>query len=191
MTNPGGLCLFTFLLLPLVRAQEASTPAKPAQKYDAAVSVSQSQGAVQHPSLASQEPEGFIHLDVMVTDPTGKPVSGLKAADFAVLDEGQPKKIVSFHAYDGVSAKPDHPVKIILVLDMLEAPELASQAPRAGSDEEARSPKGMHDKRVDTRDCNKAVIQPLPYTSDVNTIMCRVYTLSVWTRRQLCKAAVP
>ncbi len=125
--NPGGLCLFTFLLLPLVRAQEASTPAKPAQKYDAAVSVSQPQGAVQHPSLASQEPEGLIHLDVMVTDPTGTPVSGLKAADFAVLDKGQPKKIVSFHAYDGVSAKPDPPVKIILVLDMLEAPELASQ----------------------------------------------------------------
>jgi hypothetical protein len=36
----------------------------------------------------------------MVTDPAGKTVSGLKAADFAVLDKGQPEEIVSFHAYD-------------------------------------------------------------------------------------------
>jgi VWFA-related protein len=79
------------------------------------------------PLARAQEPEGFIHLDVMVTDPTGKPVPGLKASDFAVLDKGQPEKIVSLHAYDGLSAKADPPAKIILVLDMLEAPELASQ----------------------------------------------------------------
>jgi PleD family two-component response regulator len=83
--------------------------------------------------MESNEPEGSIHLDVMVTDPTGKPVSGLKAADFAVLDKGQPEEIVSFHAYDRVSARPDPPTKIILVLDMLEAPELASsQGERSG-----------------------------------------------------------
>jgi VWFA-related protein len=79
------------------------------------------------PLARAQEPEGLIHLDFIVTDPTGKPVSGLKAADFAVLDNGQPEKIVSFHAYDGLSAKADPPARIILVLDMLEAPELASQ----------------------------------------------------------------
>ena len=77
--------------------------------------------------MASNEPEGLIHLDVMVTDPLGKPVSGLKAADIGVLDKGQPEKIISFLAYDGVSAKPDPPARIILVLDLLEAPELASQ----------------------------------------------------------------
>lgn len=122
MINPDRLCLFThFLLLPAARAQESSIPAKPAQKYDAAVSASEPQEAVQHPSMASNEPEGLIHLDVVVTDPAGKPVSGLKAADFAVLDKGQPEKIVSFHAYDRVSAKPDPPAKIILVLDMSTA----------------------------------------------------------------------
>jgi VWFA-related protein len=126
--HPDRLCLLTiFLLLSLARAQEASIPAKPAQKHDAAVSASEPQGSAQYPS-GSDEGEGLIHLDVVVTDQTGKPVSGLKAADFTVLDGGQPEKIVSFHAYGEAGASPDPPVAITLVLDTLGLPpDLASR----------------------------------------------------------------
>jgi hypothetical protein len=64
-------------------------------------------------------PEGFIHLDVAVMSPSGQPVLGLKAEDFRVLDNGQPAKIVSFHAYGEGG---DRPIAITLVLDTLRVP---------------------------------------------------------------------
>lgn len=60
---------------------------------------------------------GTIQLDVVVTDKSGKPVSGLGQADFTLLDNNQPGKILSFHAYDGDAQKPDPPVEAIVVLD--------------------------------------------------------------------------
>ena len=63
--------------------------------------------------------EGLIKLDVVVTDKLGKPVSGIARKDFKLLDNGQPDKILTFHAYDGTSTGPDPPVKIILLVDTL------------------------------------------------------------------------
>lgn len=86
------------------------------------------QPADRHSSAAPDEPEGLIHLDVLVINQRGYPVSGLKAADFTVLDNGHPEKIVSFHAYGGMGAAPDPPVSVTLVLDTLQLPfTLASQ----------------------------------------------------------------
>jgi VWFA-related protein len=56
-------------------------------------------------------------LDVVVTDQSGKPVSGLQQQDFTLLDNKQPSKIVSFHAVEGGAATPDPPVEIILLVD--------------------------------------------------------------------------
>ena len=76
--------------------------------------------ALQTPMLASvsaptyDAEEGLIKLDVVVTDKLGKPISGIARKDFKLLDNGQPDKILTFHAYDGSSTGPDHPVKIIL-----------------------------------------------------------------------------
>jgi VWFA-related protein len=67
-------------------------------------------------------PEGRIHLDVTVTDATGKPVTGLEPWDFKLLDENQPRKILSFHAYDGAQVKPEPPVEVILLIDMANLP---------------------------------------------------------------------
>lgn len=67
--------------------------------------------------------EGLIKLDVLVTDKLGKPVSGIARKDFKLLENGQPNKILTFHAYDGSSAGPDPPVKIILLIDTLNLPE--------------------------------------------------------------------
>ncbi len=61
--------------------------------------------------------DGRIHLDVVVKDASGKPVTGLQAQDFSILDEGKPQKIVSFAAFDGGKTKADPPVQMVLVVD--------------------------------------------------------------------------
>ena len=60
---------------------------------------------------------GILKLDVVVTDKSGKPVTGLDGKDFTLRDNGQPQKIVTFQAFDGVAVKPDPPVEVILVID--------------------------------------------------------------------------
>ena len=62
--------------------------------------------------------DGRIHLVVVVTDKTGKPVPGLEARDFTVKDAGRAVKVSSFHAVDG-SLTGSPPTKVVLVLDML------------------------------------------------------------------------
>jgi VWFA-related protein len=64
----------------------------------------------------------MIRLDVEVTDKNGNPVAGLRQQDFALQDNGQPGKIVSWQAFDGVTALPDPPVEVILVIDELNLP---------------------------------------------------------------------
>jgi VWFA-related protein len=55
-------------------------------------------------------------LNVQVSDPSGKPITGLKAEDFKVLDESRPQKIASFRAIDdGASAR----AHILIVIDSL------------------------------------------------------------------------
>jgi VWFA-related protein len=61
--------------------------------------------------------EGFIRLDLSVTDRSGNPVTGLAPDDFKLLDNGQPTEILSVHAFNGTTAKPDPPIEIILVFD--------------------------------------------------------------------------
>ena len=65
-----------------------------------------------HADQASQ-----IHLDVVVSDMAGRPVSGLKAKDFTFLDDGKPRQIAEFKTFDGATAKPEAPVKMIIVID--------------------------------------------------------------------------
>jgi len=66
--------------------------------------------------------EGMLKLDVVVTDSSGKPVTGLRPEDFTLLDNGLPEKVVKFHAFDGATAKPDPPVELILVIDGVNLP---------------------------------------------------------------------
>lgn len=67
-------------------------------------------------------PEGKIKLDVMVDDGAGKPVSGLQPLDFKILDNAQPRKVMSFRAFSDSGVKPDPPVEVILLLDTLNLP---------------------------------------------------------------------
>jgi hypothetical protein len=65
------------------------------------------------------EGKGLIHLDLSVTNAEGEPVSGLDREDFELLDEGHPRKSLTFHAFDSESAKPNYPTQLVLFLDTL------------------------------------------------------------------------
>jgi VWFA-related protein len=68
-----------------------------------------------------REPPGQIRLDVVVTDASGKPVAGLGAEDFELLDESQPQPIVSFAAQDGLGTDVVARTSILLVIDAVNA----------------------------------------------------------------------
>jgi len=70
----------------------------------------------------TQKTEGRIHLDVVVTDKSGKPVTGLTLKDFTLLDNSQPAKILSFHAFDGTAQNDEPPTEVILLLDAVNIP---------------------------------------------------------------------
>jgi VWFA-related protein len=74
--------------------------------------------------------QGVIRLDVSVTDRSGNSAAGLGQHDFTLRDNGQPTKIVSVHAFDGVTAKPDSPTQVIVVIDGLNSPRVAEDGSR-------------------------------------------------------------
>ena len=107
--------LLLFLSLPaLAFGLQVAVPAGTATQYETA-----SAAQASPPDVV----EGRIKLDVMVTDKSGKPVSGLDLKDFTLLDNNLPAKILSFQAIDG-TVRPagagqaaDHRVEVILLLD--------------------------------------------------------------------------
>jgi hypothetical protein len=98
-------------------ASGAGPPAQPGEALEL-----QGQGPTQPTSPASDAAQGLINLDVVVTDNSGKIIPGLGPKDFTLLDNHHPQKILSFHSFDGVSAKPDPPVEVILVVDTIKMP---------------------------------------------------------------------
>jgi VWFA-related protein len=64
----------------------------------------------------AEPPNRQITLDVVVTDKSGKPVSGLQQQDFTLLDNKQPQKILSFQAIEGAKTA-DPPVSVVLLVD--------------------------------------------------------------------------
>jgi len=72
--------------------------------------------AIQRPGPAVANPDRFITLDVVVTDPAGHPVPGLQQQDFTILDRKVPRTIRSFGATEA-SEMADLPLRAIVVLD--------------------------------------------------------------------------
>ena len=58
---------------------------------------------------------GPIQLDVVVTEKSGTPVSGLRLEDFTLLDNNVPRTITSFEALNGRQ----RPIEVVLLLDAL------------------------------------------------------------------------
>jgi VWFA-related protein len=70
-------------------------------------------------TAASSRP---IQLNVVVTDKSGAPVSGLQLDDFTLLDNNEPRTVISFEAVDRQQAH----VEVVLVIDaVIGARELA------------------------------------------------------------------
>jgi VWFA-related protein len=70
-----------------------------------------------------------LHLDVVVTDKAGRPTPGLNAADFALLDNGKPRKIVSFEAHVPGAHTAEAPTQVIILFDTVNVPfEMVSYA---------------------------------------------------------------
>ncbi len=65
---------------------------------------------------ASSQPQ-TIHLDVLVKDKEGMPVTGLSQQVFTVLDNGQPQKPVSFTPM--ATRNDPSAVSVLIVIDMI------------------------------------------------------------------------
>jgi len=63
-----------------------------------------------------------VHLDVVVTDKAGKPVSGLSLTDFTVLDNDQPKKILSFEAHAPGAHDAEPQTQVVILFDTVNVP---------------------------------------------------------------------
>jgi len=63
-----------------------------------------------------------ITLNLAVTDKAGKAVTGLQQSDFALLDNKQPRNLLSFHEVAGGTAAADSPVQVILLIDEINTP---------------------------------------------------------------------
>ncbi len=70
---------------------------------------------------AGGDPTGrSISIDVEVTDKAGHNIHGLQAGDFTLLDNKQPKRLLSFQAFDSKST-PANPVHVVIVVDMINS----------------------------------------------------------------------
>jgi VWFA-related protein len=109
---------FAFCVVASSPGQQRPPSADVAQQPQATPSLSlKNPVLVSRPRMAPVSAEGRIHLDVMVTDAGGSPVSGLQPQDFTLLDDNHRQKILSFQSFDGVTARPDPPVEVVLVID--------------------------------------------------------------------------
>lgn len=70
---------------------------------------------------SSPPADNNISINVVVTDKTGHPVSGLEMADFTLLDNKASKKILGFHPLNLKDQGRD-PVHVIIVIDMINTP---------------------------------------------------------------------
>ncbi len=76
------------------------------------------------PPIAAHAPEKpRISLDVAITDKAGKAVGELEPFDLTLLDNNQPRKILSFRRTNAsTGSRFDPPVEVILVIDAVNLP---------------------------------------------------------------------
>ena len=89
-------------------AQTASAPDQAPPEQEAAPASA--------PAVLIGPTRHLIWLDVVVTDKSGNPQSGLKWQDFTLLDDKLPAKIRSFQASDE-TGQMDPPIQVIFVVD--------------------------------------------------------------------------
>jgi|HubBroStandDraft_5_1064220.scaffolds.fasta_scaffold23129_3 VWFA-related protein len=128
MKHSLGLCgVLVCYLLPAAIGQQlagigAQAPAKGPVQVAAVqgAPVTGARNATANSDQGGQDARRDLHLDVVVTDKAGKPTPGLSAADFALLDNDQPRKIVSFEAH--APGAEGAPTQIIILFDTVNVP---------------------------------------------------------------------
>jgi VWFA-related protein len=106
-----GLLAVVYLSLS-VQAQQ-SAPPEPAPPL------------AERPSTAEPAEGRRISIDVVVTDKSGAPISGLQQQDFSLLDDKQPQKVASFAAFDDTNAATAPPQQLIFVIDSVNTSYMA------------------------------------------------------------------
>jgi VWFA-related protein len=62
-----------------------------------------------------------VTLDVVVTDKSGASIAGLDPKDFKVLDNNQPRELTAFQQGSAMTARPELPVELILLVDAVNS----------------------------------------------------------------------
>ncbi len=115
MHSPQRSCLPLFAALLLLAGGVAAAQQTPSTAPQTSSTTQQTPASTLRKRTAP--PPRTIHLDVVVTHKDGKPVSGLQAKDFTLLDNKTPVPITSFQAYEGEQA----PVEVVLLIDSVNA----------------------------------------------------------------------
>jgi VWFA-related protein len=90
-----------------------------------------SQQAAVPPTAARTPEKPRISLDVVVTDKAGKAAGELEPSDLTLLDNNQPRKILSFRRTEAsTGSRFDPPVEVILVIDAVNLPYQAVTSQR-------------------------------------------------------------
>lgn len=104
------------LFLPLMlMAQPVGAPRAMAQSEDQ--NDQKDPALVLRPAQKRDIADRRIELEVLVTDRNGRPVTGLEAKDFTLLDNKRPQSLTMFDVTAAGSQRADAPVVVILVLD--------------------------------------------------------------------------
>lgn len=116
--------LAVFLFTPRVaRGQiDRGQPAPAAQGKAAVLPQGLNGSQAGSPSAATGSANASMTLDVVVTNNSGAAVNDLRPEDFKLLDNKQPREIVSVRAANGMKANADPPVEAILLIDAVNAP---------------------------------------------------------------------
>jgi len=107
------ICLSVVVLSRPISAQQAE-PLNPV--------LSQRPPVKPAPAPSAVAAEGRMPLDVVVTDATDAPVTGLEPWDFSLLDNDKPRKILTFRAFNDTTVKPEPSVEVMLLIDMANLP---------------------------------------------------------------------
>ena len=114
--------IFRILMLSSLISTVMAQQSPPASSTDGPPNPAQPKGLATRPAEAPEDRDTSgkklqkITLDVVVTDAAGNPVQGLMKSDFTILENDQPKPVLSFAAIDG-QARPDTLVQAILLID--------------------------------------------------------------------------
>jgi VWFA-related protein len=98
---------------PGASSTQQPSPSQPQTPAQTAPPAEVSPGMPPSPSPAADH---RIWLDVVVTDKSGNPISGLQQQDFTILDSKQPDSILSFSATDE-NSKSAEPLQVIFLVD--------------------------------------------------------------------------